>query len=214
MKKICKNCNSKNGQKKENCYVCGKSLEDAIEENEENKVKFYKDKNIIISILVVILFWSIITRPNISNYENTINSLNEKIYNYEKNMQETQTKLDELQENNKSLEDKTKTFENEANDLKKKNEELKNENENLKKENENLSASTKNKTNNQAIPVAQSNPQAKNTYAQQNQNTQMVWIGKTGNKYHRQSCPTLKGNGSQVPLQSVAGREPCKVCKP
>lgn len=47
-------------------------------------------------------------------------------------------------------------------------------------------------------------------------NTQTVYIGKTGTKYHRQTCSTLKGNGSAIPLSEALaqGREPCKRCNP
>lgn len=48
----------------------------------------------------------------------------------------------------------------------------------------------------------------------QDTNTDMVWIGDTGTKYHYQSCRTLKGNGHQITLEQALaeGREPCKVC--
>ena len=41
-----------------------------------------------------------------------------------------------------------------------------------------------------------------------------VWVGETGNKYHKQSCPTLKGKGHQISLQAAKdeGRTACKVC--
>ncbi len=45
-------------------------------------------------------------------------------------------------------------------------------------------------------------------------NSEMVWVGDTGTKYHRQNCRTLKGNGHQITLNQALseGREPCKVC--
>lgn len=47
---------------------------------------------------------------------------------------------------------------------------------------------------------------------QSNSNT--VWVGETGDKYHYQSCPTLKGKGHPISLSEAKaqGREPCKVC--
>ena len=47
-----------------------------------------------------------------------------------------------------------------------------------------------------------------------NKNSDTVWVGETGNKYHRQSCPTLKGKGHAISLSEAKaqGREPCKVC--
>lgn len=46
--------------------------------------------------------------------------------------------------------------------------------------------------------------------------SETVWVGKTGTKYHRQSCRTLKGKGHKITLKEALaeGREPCKVCKP
>ena len=42
----------------------------------------------------------------------------------------------------------------------------------------------------------------------------MVWVGETGDKYHIQSCRTLKGKGHQITLQQALseGRQACKVC--
>lgn len=44
----------------------------------------------------------------------------------------------------------------------------------------------------------------------------IVYIGATGTKYHKQSCSTLKGNGRAVTLDEALSqdREPCKKCKP
>lgn len=41
-----------------------------------------------------------------------------------------------------------------------------------------------------------------------------VYVGKTGNKYHRKSCSTLKGKGRAISLEDAkaAGRQPCKRC--
>lgn len=51
-------------------------------------------------------------------------------------------------------------------------------------------------------------------YSADNEN--YVYIGKTGSKYHKESCSTLKGNGSAVTLdEAIAqGRTACKRCKP
>ena len=46
-------------------------------------------------------------------------------------------------------------------------------------------------------------------------NGEMVWVGKTGTKYHYQSCPTLKGKGRKITMKEALaqGRTGCKVCK-
>lgn len=58
-------------------------------------------------------------------------------------------------------------------------------------------------------------PKKENTTNTKN-NSETVWIGKTGTKYHRESCRTLKGKGTSITLKKALsqGREPCKVCKP
>lgn len=43
-----------------------------------------------------------------------------------------------------------------------------------------------------------------------------VWISKTGTKYHREECDTLKNGGTAISLQEAIerGLEPCKKCRP
>ena len=43
---------------------------------------------------------------------------------------------------------------------------------------------------------------------------QTVYIGKTGSKYHRENCGSLKGKGTPISIDEalLQGREPCKVC--
>lgn len=46
-------------------------------------------------------------------------------------------------------------------------------------------------------------------------NSETVYIGKTGNKYHRKSCQTLKGGGRAISLsEAQKNRTPCRICKP
>jgi len=54
------------------------------------------------------------------------------------------------------------------------------------------------------------------TIGANNFDEQTVYIGRTGNKYHRKSCSTLKGNGTAISLSEARsqGRTPCKRCKP
>lgn len=44
----------------------------------------------------------------------------------------------------------------------------------------------------------------------------IVYIGKTGTKYHKENCSTLRGNGKAIPLDDALaqGRSACKLCKP
>lgn len=48
------------------------------------------------------------------------------------------------------------------------------------------------------------------------QTEQIVYVGSTGTKYHRQHCRTLKNGSYEMTLSDAQseGREPCKVCNP
>lgn len=66
-------------------------------------------------------------------------------------------------------------------------------------------------------PVPTAPPAAKNSAAvssETDKSEKTVYIGKTGTKYHKQSCRTLKGNGRPISLEEAKkqGRQPCKVC--
>lgn len=45
---------------------------------------------------------------------------------------------------------------------------------------------------------------------------QLVYIGRTGTKYHRKDCSTLKENGIAISIEEAKaqGRTACKICKP
>ena len=58
-------------------------------------------------------------------------------------------------------------------------------------------------------------PQASSTTTtSSDNNSEMVWVGNTGTKYHNEGCRTLKGNGHQITMKQALseGREACKVC--
>lgn len=44
----------------------------------------------------------------------------------------------------------------------------------------------------------------------------LVYLSETGEKYHRETCPTLKDSKTPVTLEDAvsAGYEPCKICNP
>ena len=45
-------------------------------------------------------------------------------------------------------------------------------------------------------------------------NNDYVYIGKSGNKYHKENCVSLKSKGEKIKLQDdeEKGKEPCKIC--
>lgn len=64
-------------------------------------------------------------------------------------------------------------------------------------------------------PVPTPEPIAQKTVSSSDDDEeQMVWIGETGTKYHRESCRTLKGKKTKISLKKAEaqGRTACKVC--
>ena len=51
---------------------------------------------------------------------------------------------------------------------------------------------------------------------EENNKENIVYKGKTGNKYHKSDCGTLKGKGIEISYDDAIneGREACKICKP
>ena len=45
-------------------------------------------------------------------------------------------------------------------------------------------------------------------------NTELTWVGETGDCYHRESCHTIQGSARLIPFEQAKaeGRTPCGVC--
>lgn len=73
---------------------------------------------------------------------------------------------------------------------------------------------TTNKTQINSTTSKAPKPTTKPNNTTTNNNSDMVWVGETGNKYHVQTCSTLKGKGHQITLKQALqeGRQPCKRC--
>lgn len=160
------------------------------EKHGNSKKSFWKDKkNIAIVVLVFLLFCFIVTYPTDSNSKleelnNQVNSLNSQI---------------------EDLNNQIKEKDNQIINLQNENEELKTSKQETKKEDITETSST-------ATPTPKTS-QTSNSNATNN-NSEMVWVGETGTKYHNAGCRTLKGKGHQITLQQALseGKEPCKVC--
>ena len=52
------------------------------------------------------------------------------------------------------------------------------------------------------------------TEADNNLTEDTVYLTKSGNRYHKQNCHTLKGNGSPINIKDAEakGKTPCKIC--
>lgn len=159
-------------------------------------------KNLAIVILSFLLICFSLTIPsdNTEQLQNSIEELNTKITNQEQQLKDNEEKIKALQNDNEGLNQQIKTLNAEKDEL--------------KKENDSIIASFNTYTptsSNLSIPTATNNSSTEN-----NNIEQMVWVGNTGNKYHKQNCSTLKGNGHQITYQQAIaeGRQACKVCKP
>lgn len=202
------------------------------------KEKFTKEtiKTITIVLLLFILFCCVITNNDKKNIElsqqvenltNQISQLNIEIENNNNKLENKEKQITNLKNEKDVLEQEKLKLENEKGDLEREKGELTTKVEELEK----LSAK-KNKiptavaSSNSQIQKSSSSTTSSNTElsgvtskaskssANQNTNSSMVWIGKTGTKYHKQTCPTLKGKGSQITIQQALseGRTACKVC--
>lgn len=212
----CINCQENISDNSIYCTHCGNPVNNVIDSKKNNKdtfdkikkdnntsnIKkhnFFTVKNIAIIILSFLFFCSIVGQPNTTELENNIKSLNLTITKLEEEIDSNQVQIDKLQ--------------NENTNLKVELEELKDKDENLKS----ASEITKNtsQTNESSSNTTSISSHITNQYATQDNNTtEMVWVGDTGTKYHIQSCGTLKGKGHQITYQQAIaeGREPCKVC--
>ena len=198
--------------------------------SESSKKSFWKDKkNIIIIVLSFLLLCFVIaySDSNSYKYSSLIEDLNSQINTLKTENGKLNTKLEDNQNQIKSLQD-------ENNLLKQQKEQLENEKQELTTkvtEMENTlstqSSSIPQTSSTQSSTVNSNNSNASNgsnsssasnisttSTPQSNTNSQMVWVGATGSKYHNQGCGTLKGKGHQITLQQALaeGREPCKVC--
>lgn len=152
----------------------------------ETKKTFWKDKkNIAIIILSFLLFCAICAYSTPTDITEYENKINEL-------NSQVNTLNEIIQDNNnqiQNLQDANKLLQEDKNKLENEKNELNSQIEELQKTS---STQTTSSTN----------------------NSQMVWVGETGTKYHNQGCRTLKGKGHQITMQQALaeGREPCKVC--
>ena len=174
------------------------------------KKTFWKDKkNIAIVVLSILLFLTIISYPTSDTSTNNLqnSNLTSTINELQSELEIKQIEITNLQNSNKSLTEEKKKLEDENKEL---NSKLEDAQKNVSKISTTTSSSTKT-TSSTSKNTTTSN---KETSSSTKNNSEMVWVGETGTKYHAQSCRTLKGKGHQITLkQALAeGREPCKVC--
>ena len=170
------------------------NVKNTIKENKtlNTKKKFEKEqlKTIAIIFLLFLVFCFLLTSSSdeTSRLSNEIKDLNNQITSLTTEKENLNSQIMQLNKDLDSAKSQITTLENEKNELNSRIEEL-----------EKVS-STKNTTS--------------TTSTATNNNSQMVWVGETGTKYHTQNCRTLKGKGHQITMQQALseGKQPCKVC--
>ena len=183
------------------------------------KKSFWKDKkNIAIVVLSILLFVTIISYPTSDTSTNNLqnSNLTSTINELQSKLEEKQIEITNLQNSNKSLTEEKKKLEDENKEL---NSKLEDAQKNVSKNSTATSSPTSSsseKTSTKTTSSTSKNTTTSNkeTSSSTKNNSEMVWVGETGTKYHTQSCRTLKGKGHQITLkQALAeGRESCKVC--
>lgn len=185
-------------------------------------------KNVAILILSLILFCIIITYPDVdttipansspetNELNSKINDLNIKVNDLEQQIQDKNQQITNLQNANKTLEEEKSQIESEKQSLENEKSELTTKIENLEKISSNNTNTSNNSkvTQNNTQNTSSTVPHKTTSSTNSNYNSQMVWVGDTGTKYHKQSCRTLKGNGHQTTMEQALseGRRACKVC--
>ena len=187
-----------------------------------SKKSFWKDKkNIAIVILAFLLFCFMVAYGDSDAYKvdeltTQVNELTEKNTELNSKIEDTEKQITNLQDANQLLVNEKEQLENEKQELTTKVEEL----QKTSSSSANSSSTSSSNSSSSSSPSSKSasssaTPKSSSSSTtSSNSNSQMVWVGETGTKYHIQSCPTLKGKGHQITLQQAQaeGREPCKVC--
>lgn len=200
--------------------------------NNSEKSFLKNGKNIAIIILSFLLVCFIVAYGNsdankVEELTNQINELGQKNNELNSKVKDNEKQIINLQDANKllveekeKLKEETKALETEKQELNTKVEEL----EKISSAKTTKSTTTPVATTSQSQKSSSSSSSSNSSVSKSssqtapvsssNSNSQMVWVGETGTKYHNQSCRTLKGKGHQITLQQAQaeGRAPCKVC--
>ena len=198
-----------------------------------SKKSFWKSgKNIAIVILSFLLVCFIVAYGNsdankVEELTNKINELEQKNTELNSKAEDNENQITNLQDANKllveekeKLEEEKKTLETEKQELNTKVEELEKISSTQNTKSTNSPVATTSQPQKSSSPSSSSTSSSSKSSSQStptsssNSNSQMVWVGETGTKYHNQGCRTLKGKGHQITLQQAQaeGRAPCKVC--
>lgn len=175
----------------------------------ENPKKIKKET--IKTIIILLLFLSLLGCISSDTYQENI-ELSDKVTSMSTELQKLQEQVNNLQNANQTLSDANKKLEEEKQNLENEKNELNQKLEELQKTSSTKTNSSS--SNSTASQSSNSSKSTKSTTSSSDNQSETVWVGNTGNKYHKQSCRTLKGKGYAITLQQALseGREACKVC--
>ena len=181
--------------------------------NESKNKKMNTILNIVIALSIFFIFciiYSSVIPNDLSEYKKEIKNLNTQVSTLTEQIKNNENQITTLSESNKTLESENQKLKDEKNDLNNQMEEL--------SKASSVSSTTPSTTsdNNSSSQSSTSAPKSVSTTTPSNDNSQIVWVGETGSKYHVQSCSTLRGKGHQITLQQALaeGKQACKRCKP
>lgn len=188
----------------------------------KNSNKFWNfilnGKNIAITLLSFLLLCFIIAYSDSNSYKyysqledltNQINELNVKNNELNTKIEDDKKQITNLQNANKLLQEEKSNLEKEKQELDTKAKELE-ETSSTKT----IEASSQNQPSSNNTSSSTTKTSSENSSSNINTNSEMVWVGETGTKYHNEGCRTLKGKGHQITMQQALaeGRQACKVC--
>ena len=194
------------------------SIKEKIQTLKENN-KFFKfilnGKNISIIILSFLLFCAFCAYTNpvdVTQYENKITELNDKLEYNEKQITNLKEENQLLQKANSTLEEEKQTLENEKNKLTTKVDELENASTvSSSSEVQNSSTSTDSSLTNSSKSSSETS-----TISTTNNQSYTVYITNTGSKYHSASCSYLRKSKIAISLSEAKskGYTACSKCNP
>ena len=195
-----------------------KNIEESVEVPKKKK-KFFKDqKNIAIAILSILLLINITSNSsengaNVTTSSDLTSSLSEK----EATIKVKEEQIENLQNTHETLRKEKQDLLTEKERLEQEKQNLENEKSTLAEENKNLNTQIESlKRTSSTQSTAQNNNTATSarTTSTQDTNSTIVYVTKTGDKYHKANCSYLKKSKIEMTLSNAKaqGYTPCSRC--
>lgn len=184
----------------------------------KGKKKFFQDKkNIAIIILSILLLFTLgsSSETSVETSTDLTSALTEK----EQTIQAKQKQIEDLEKENNTLIQEKQSLESERNQLQEEKQNLETQKNELEQENKNLNEQVEQLKKTSSIKSSTSNTTTSTQKTQkstttQNTNSSIVYVTKTGEKYHKSSCSYLRQSKIQMNLSDAKaqGYTPCSRC--